>query len=179
MKTRHSHSAHLIAPQILLSLMTGAMFLLLAYPSQAQELPALSPAALPAQTGQTDAERPPIHPAPRTSVIFPSPKPFTLDAQAAQTAIDLLRLEGFLLIDDGGAGPPEILSVKEVYAWFVAIDRAMPPGHRRRYDIHVNGAPVDWRHSYVEWGGEMVNLQILFTYRNQYPPANLLFRSRE
>lgn len=112
-----------------------------------------------------------IIPTPLTSAIFPSPDPFSLDARAAQTCIDLLRLEGFLLIQSDTDTSPEILPVREVYAWFLNFNNDMPPGHRRRYDIYVNGEPLDWEHSYIEWDGRMTKLQILFTYRNQYPTA--------
>jgi hypothetical protein len=45
----------------------------------------------------------------------------------------------------------------------------MPELHRRRFDIILNGEPLEWSSHYVEYGGRMVNLQILFTYRNQRP----------
>jgi hypothetical protein len=116
-----------------------------------------------------------IEPQPLTDAIYPSPQPFSLDARAAQTAIDLLRRARFLLVEQE-RGPADILSVREVYAWFLEYDDFWPPGYRRRYDIYVNGQPLEWERTSVEWGGEMVNLQILFTYRNQYPPLGLEYR---
>lgn len=136
-----------------------------------------------------------------TGAIYPSPDPFTLDARAAQLCINLLRQEMFLLgtsdssspgvaREDSPEGLPErsseiprsgsqkqINRVRRVWARLVEVDREMPPGHRRRYIIEVNGEPLDMSSHFIEWNGSMVNLQLLFTYRNQYPPRGLNYRA--
>lgn len=136
-------------------------------------------------------------PRPLTGAIYPSPEPFTLDARAAQLCINLLRQEMFLLgtsdssspgvaREDSADGLPEnprsgsqkqIIRVRRVWARQVEVDREMPPGHRRRYIIEVNGKPLDMSNHFIEWNGSMVNLQLLFTYRNQYPPRGLNYRA--
>lgn len=119
-----------------------------------------------------------IEPAPQTSLIFASPQPFTLDSRAAQTCIDILRAQMFILVDDG-TGASRIVKVKTVWAEFRGIDDQYPPGFQGRFEVILNGESIDWRHSSIEYNGEMVNLQMLFTYRNQYPPAGLEYRPEE
>ncbi len=101
-------------------------------------------------------------------LYYPEPVPFSVDARAAQICIDLLRTARFLLHQ-----PPDeqrtILTVRQVWAVYLGQDESLPPGFRRRYDIHVNEVPLDWAHTYVEYGGTMTSLKVLFTYRNQNP----------
>ena len=57
--------------------------------------------------------------------------------------------------------------------------RVILKGIDARYDIVVNGGSLDWDNSYIEYGGEMVNFRLLFTYRNQYPPKHLKYRGTQ
>lgn len=53
-----------------------------------------------------------------------------------------------------------------------------PPAreHARRYQLYLKDAPLDWQNSFIRYRGEMVNLQGLFTYRNQELPPGLRLR---
>ena len=104
--------------------------------------------------------------------IIPGPDPFSLDAGSAVYCIDLLRDNRFLE-REGDSGQYRIVEVRTVWSWFLEYDESYPEGHRKRYNIIVNGKPLDWDNSYIEYGGEMLNLRLLFLYRNQYPPKNL------
>ena len=59
---------------------------------------------------------------------------------------------------------------------FTGLDPGAYEGHQSRYDIELNGEPLDWDHTYIEFGGEMVNLRLLFTYRNQGPVPDVPYR---
>lgn len=109
-----------------------------------------------------------------TSVIVPSPEPFTLNAYDAIHLRHLLHRVGFLQRWDG-SGHPETVAVETVYAVPAGIDRDAPGGHKRRYEIRLNGEPLDWDRLYIEYGDRMMNLRALFTYRNQYPPDDLRY----
>ena len=112
----------------------------------------------------------------RPSVIVPASEPFTLNAYDATQALWLVRRS--LLLQRWVPGEPRRnIMVREVRAVLVAIDENAPtPALRPRYDLWVNGAPLDWDYTFVEHGRSMVNLQLLFTYRNQHPPVALQFR---
>ncbi|MDC7241002.1 MAG: hypothetical protein PQJ50_11645, partial [Spirochaetales bacterium] len=58
------------------------------------------------------------------------------------------------------------------WSWFLDHDESFPKGHRNRYDIIVNGEALDWDNSYFEYGNDLVNLRLLFLYRNQHPPES-------
>jgi len=75
-------------------------------------------------------------------------------------------------------GKISIVAVRELWAVFKGVDPTAFAGHRRRYDLVLNGAPLDWDHLFIAYGSGLINLRLLFTYRNQYPPANLLYRIR-
>ena len=122
---------------------------------------------------------------------MPAPKPFSLSAGDAVGAIALLQRVGFLSVLDtdvqpGGTGrgrpprerlgtrvpesyPLKTVEVREVWAVFLGLDESFPPGHQRRYDLVVNGSPMDWERTYIRYGGRRVHLQQLYTYRNQHP----------
>lgn len=106
--------------------------------------------------------------------IFPGPEPFSLDSQSAIYCISLLRENPLLLIEND-SGQKEILRVKKVWSYFLNKDDSYPKGHRLRYDIIINETPLDWNRTFIEYGGEMINLRLLFTYRNQYPPEGLKY----
>lgn len=110
---------------------------------------------------------------PRSTAIYPTPEPFSLMWYDAQHAAALVRRAG-LLVHRGDAGR-ETRVVRTVEIVEVEPLEEMPPAYRRRWDIVLNGAPLDWANTYVEWGGRLVNLQILFTYRNQRPVPSVPF----
>jgi hypothetical protein len=51
----------------------------------------------------------------------------------------------------------------------------MPVGHQYRFNLLVNGESLDWEQTYVEYDGKLTNLRLLFTYRNQHPPPDLIY----
>ncbi len=110
------------------------------------------------------------------SIIVPEPDPFSLDALSAIYCIDLLKNNQFIEIIDN-SGTSSIVKVKKIWSFFLGLDDSYPEGHHRRYDIIVNEVPLDWDNSFIEYGGEMLNLRLLFLYRNQYPSQGLLYNN--
>ena len=102
---------------------------------------------------------------------MPAPKPFSLSAGDAVGAIALLRRVRFLSVIDtdiqaGGTGgrrpsedqpgartptayPWDTVEVRDIWAIFLAVDESFPRGHRRRFDLVVNGSPMDWERTYI------------------------------
>lgn len=70
-------------------------------------------------------------------------------------------------------GAPEIVPVRSVRVVFVGVKDEYPEGHRLRYDLLLNGEPVEWDRLYIEYDGRMTSLQLLFTYRNQRPAPGI------
>lgn len=135
-------------------------------PALAVVLLVCAAATLPAQ--RIELDRSPPH------VIMPTPQPFSLSAYDALHARALLHRVGFVQLWYG-TGAPDTVRVREVDTVETGRIDGMPPGHRVRYDLRLNGSPLDWDHTYVEYNGRMVSLQLLFTYRNQYPPDDLQY----
>ncbi|WP_455382778.1 hypothetical protein [Salinispira pacifica] len=108
-------------------------------------------------------------------VIIPGPVPFTLDAYSAVQLIAMVRRTGLLELRRGSERPV-IIAVESIYAVPAGIIESYPAGARRRYDILLNGSPLDWDHTFIVYGEGLVNLRVLFTYRNQYPPSDLTYR---
>ncbi len=113
-----------------------------------------------------DALEPPAWP--RSTRVFRSPEPFSLNGYDARQATAMIRRAG-LLVRGGDTASREIIVVDAVRAVRGEIIDEYPPLHRQRWDILLNGAPIDWDDTYIEYGGQLVNLQLLFTYRNQRP----------
>ena len=105
-------------------------------------------------------------------------EPFTLNAYDIRHAAFLIRNEGFLVYWDGGE-ETETITVKNLDIVFSHFDEEAFIGYQLRYDIVLNGEPLNWEHSYIDYDGEMLNLRLLFTYRNQHPPEDLVFRLPE
>lgn len=116
---------------------------------------------------------------PDSSNIYPSPTPFNLNGYDATQAIWMIRRAGLLLREYPG-GTSEIIPIRtaaDVRAVHVDTDPDAPgPQHQERYDILVNDEPLDWPNTFIRYGGRMVNLQALFTYRNQVLPEGLRYR---
>lgn len=111
----------------------------------------------------------------RKSILIPDPHPFSLDTESAIDCIELLRSVRFIERRDASGGSA-VIRVDTVWSWFLGLDQSYPEGHRLRYDIIVNGEPLDWDKCYIEYGGEMLNLRLLFLYRNQHPGGDLEYR---
>ena len=116
---------------------------------------------------------------PRSPHVHPSPEPFTLNGYDAVQAVWMIRRVGLLLHETPG-GTAEIIPIREtadVRAVHVGTDPDAPgPQHQERYDIVINDEPLDWDNTFIRYGGRMINLRALFTYRNQIPPDGLRYR---
>lgn len=128
------------------------------------------PASARAQAGSLSLDPP--------HVIVPTPDPFSLSAYDALHARAVMHRVGFVQLWYG-SGAPRTVSVEEVETVRVGYEEGLPPGHRVRYDLRLNGQSVDWKHTYIEYGGRMVSLQLLFTYRNQHPPDDLQYTGND
>lgn len=109
--------------------------------------------------------------------IVPAPEPFTLNSYDVIDAVWMLRRVGFLQRWDGHTRP-ETIAVRTARSVWVAYDPDAYEGHRNRYDILLNGEPIEWDLLYVEYANDMINLRLLYTYRNQQPPPDLPYRLR-
>ena len=105
----------------------------------------------------------------------PAPEPFSLNSYDVIQAVQMLRRERFLQYWDYVSAPVTII-VREVYSVHVGFDPDALEEHRNRYDVILNGIPVDWDHTYIHYGSDMINLRLLFTYRNQQPVPGVPYR---
>lgn len=141
----------------------AAVLLLAAGPASAQEV-------WPVDDGPDPAQ-------PWTAPMVPASSPFSLNSYDVIDAVWLIRRAGFLQRWDYESRP-ETVAVRTVESVWSGYDPNAYEGHRNRYTILLNGAPADWNHLYVEYAGDMLNLRILYTYRNQKPPPNVPYRLR-
>lgn len=109
--------------------------------------------------------------------LVPSYEPFSLNSYDVISAVLLIRRARFLQYWDHESRP-EIVTVRSAESYWVSYDPDAYEAHQNRYSIMLNGQPIDWNHLYVEFGGEMLNLRLLYTYRNQKPPPDLPYRLR-
>jgi hypothetical protein len=120
------------------------------------------PGTLPAQKGL------------RGQAIVPNPEPFSVNSYHALQAVAMIRRARFLQHWDG-TGMPETIVVEQVESTHIGFNEEATPAHQHRYDILLNGEPLDWDHTYIAYDGRMTNLRLLFTYRNQHPPEGRLY----
>ncbi len=108
--------------------------------------------------------------------LYSSPEPFSLNGYDVVQALWMLR-RARLLTQLGPHGERSIVPVRNVEAVtavYIGTDPDAPgPQHENRYDIILNGEPLDWANTYIRYNNRMVNLQALFTYRNQLPESGL------
>ncbi|MFW5783533.1 MAG: hypothetical protein ACOCY8_03340 [Spirochaetota bacterium] len=112
-----------------------------------------------------------------TAPIVPAPRPFTLNSYDVIDAVWLLRRVRFVQWWDY-ENRPETIAVERVRSVWVDYNPNAYEGHRNRYDIELNDEPIDWDHIYVEYDGDMINLRVLYTYRNQQPAPDVPYRLR-
>ncbi len=87
----------------------------------------------------------------------------------------MIRREPALLrVDDDGVRT--IVRVRSVRSVWVDFNPHAYENHQNRYDVELNGESLDWDHLFIEYDGKMVNLRLLFTYRNQQPVPNVQYR---
>jgi hypothetical protein len=131
------------------------------------------------QAGASDGERLPpdaIDPPawPRSTTIFATPDPFTVNGYDAIQAMAMIRSAGLLVRLVGSER--EIVPVESLSAERAGTMPSLPAPHRERWQLLLNGEPLAWDELYVEYGGRLTNLQLLFTYRNQRPVPDVPFR---
>ncbi len=104
-----------------------------------------------------------------------SGEPFTLNSHDVIHAVLMIRREPALLrVGDDGAR--SIVPMRSVRSVWVDFDPDAYEDHQNRYDIEMNDEPLDWDHLFIEYDGSMVNLRLLFTYRNQQPVPDVQYR---
>ena len=106
---------------------------------------------------------------------YPAYVPFSLNSYDVIHAVLMIRRE-FALIHVDEDGHTAILPVHNVHSYWVGFDPDAFENHQNRYDVMLNGEPLDWDHTYIEYDGDMVNLRILFTYNNQRPMPDVEYR---
>lgn len=107
--------------------------------------------------------------------ILPAPEPFTLNSYDVIDAVWMIRREPALL-RVAADGEREIVPVRTVQSIWVGFDPDAFENHQNRYDVLLNGEPLDWDHLYIEYAGSLVNLRMLYTYRNQRPVPDVEYR---
>jgi hypothetical protein len=94
---------------------------------------------------------------------------FAVMGRDAVKAVWMLRRAMFIqqLQDDGSL---QTVRVHRARIWQVA---------EGLYTIYINGEALDWDSSYIYYDGQMRNLRVLFSYRNQpHPFDNPLYISQ-
>jgi hypothetical protein len=104
----------------------------------------------------------------QASGMLPSPAPFTLNIYDAMMAASMLERVGFVQIREG-KGEVRTVAVESVRIVRAGTDARYPEPHDRRYDILLGGTELEWNRTYIEYDFRMVNMRLLFTYRNQRP----------
>lgn len=102
---------------------------------------------------------------------------FTLNSYDVIDAVMRIRRSRFLL-ERRESGPPRVVTVESAFSEWVGYEPDAFENHRNRYTIVLNGEPIDWDSLYIEYGGEMVSLRLLYTYRNQRPIPEIPYRLR-
>ena len=111
----------------------------------------------------------------RSAPILPASEPFSLNSYDVIHAVLMIRREPALLrVDDDGART--IVPVRNVRSVWIDFNPDAYEDHQNRYDVELNGKPLDWDHLFIEYDGSMVNLRLLFTYRNQQPVPDVQYR---
>jgi len=107
--------------------------------------------------------------------ILPAPEPFSLNSYDAIGVVLMIRRVPSLLrvLPDGTR---EIVPVRTVHSVWIGFDPEAYEAHQQRYDVELNGERLDWDNLYIEYAGTMVNLRLLFTYRNQQPVPDVTYR---
>ncbi len=107
--------------------------------------------------------------------ILPAPEPFTLNSYDVIDAVWMIR-RSFALVYRNGDGRRRTVPVRTVRSVWVGFEPDAYENHQNRYDVVLNGEPLDWDHLYIEYAGSLVNLRLLYTYRNQQPVPDVEYR---
>ena len=106
--------------------------------------------------------------------FFATPDPFTVSLRDARMVVGLMQRQQFL-VRVAPDGDRSIVAVRTVRAEYLATRDDLPVGHRWRYRVLLNDAPLDWDATYIEFDRRLWNLRALFTYRNQLPLPDVPF----
>jgi hypothetical protein len=111
----------------------------------------------------------------RSGPPYPAYEPFSLSSYDVLHAVAMIQRSWALVYvnEDGGT---ETLPVRSVRSVWVGFDPDAFENHQNRYDVELNGEPLDWDRTYIEYDGELVNLRILFSYNNQRPIPEVEYR---
>ena len=112
----------------------------------------------------------------RTGPPYPAYQPFTLNSYDVIQAVLMIR-RSFALIHQDADGQRSIIPVKSARSVWVEFDPDAFETHQNRYDVELNGEPLDWDHTFIEYGGRLVNLRLLFTFNNQRPMPEVEYRT--
>ncbi|MFO7730916.1 MAG: hypothetical protein R6V86_09140 [Spirochaetia bacterium] len=104
--------------------------------------------------------------------LLPASEPFTLNLYDAQMAEALLWRVGMVEVRTG-ANSTRLIRVKKVRIEYVAKYPELPEPFQKRFDIRLNGQALEWNKTYIEYDFRMVNMRMLFTYRNERPVPNV------
>ena len=107
--------------------------------------------------------------------MLPAPEPFTLNSHDVIDAVWMIR-RSFALVYRSGEGTRRTVPVRSVESVWAGFNPDAYENHQNRYDILLNGEPLDWDHLYIEYAGSLVNLRLLYTYRNQQPIPDVQYR---
>ncbi len=108
--------------------------------------------------------------------LVPSPVPFTVNSYDAIDAVRLIWRVGLLQYRYAD-GSTRIVPVESVRSYWAGFDPQAYENHQNRYDLLLNGEPIDWGNLFLLYNGEMINLQLLYTYRNQRPVPEVRYRN--
>ena len=112
----------------------------------------------------------------RTGPPYPAYEPFTLNSYDVIQAVLMIRRSVALLHVDQDNNRT-ILPARNVRSVWVGFDPDAFETHQNRYDVLIDGTPLDWDHTYIEYSGELVNLRMLFSYNNQRPMPDTIYRT--
>lgn len=110
--------------------------------------------------------------------LLPASEPFTLNLYDAQMAKALLWRVGMVEVRNG-ANSTRLIKVEKVRIEYVAINTELPEPFQKRFDIRLNGHALEWNKTYIEYDFRMVNMRMLFTYRNERPVPNVPYYLNE
>jgi hypothetical protein len=105
---------------------------------------------------------------PAATELLPAQQPFDLNLHNARMAKAMLERVGVVMLR-ARDGRVRSVGVRRVRIEYVGRDERYPEPFDRRFDLRLNGEALDWGATYIEYDFRMVNMQLLFTYRNQRP----------
>jgi hypothetical protein len=110
--------------------------------------------------------RPPIPNSPRDDGLWPG-----LRVRDALAAVRLLRFQRYIM-EVLPNGKRRTVNVQAVDMGLVELERLPPPyadgTYESRWDLLLQGRPIDPRNYAIYYGGKIINLAVLFTYQSEF-----------